>query len=149
MGFQPGGCESSSFLGIAISTYLVLIFFYVLCTYLYLLERKCFTFCKIPDEDIIPDKEVGESSSALPEPDRPEQEKQLQYQYSSLSLSSEAAESVCWYCIVGSLVAYQKSWLGIIVSNDAMLYRKITTWFRITSLLLHQLTQQEPLCMLF
>ncbi|KAL1814518.1 serine/threonine-protein kinase BLUS1-like [Daucus carota subsp. sativus] len=41
----------------------------------------------IPDEDIIHDKEVGESSSA------PEQEKQLQCQNSSPGLSSEAAES--------------------------------------------------------
>ncbi|KAK1358128.1 serine/threonine-protein kinase BLUS1 [Heracleum sosnowskyi] len=47
----------------------------------------------IPDEDIIPDKEVGESSNAHPGPDRQEQEKQLQYQHSNLSLSSEAAES--------------------------------------------------------
>ncbi|KAL8123126.1 uncharacterized protein LOC141717448 isoform X2 [Apium graveolens] len=47
----------------------------------------------IPDEDIIPDKEVGESSNALPGPDMQEQEKQLRYQHSSLSLSSEAVES--------------------------------------------------------
>ncbi|KAL1812663.1 hypothetical protein ACET3Z_022728 [Daucus carota] len=47
----------------------------------------------IPDEDILSDKEVGESSSTISGSDRQEQENQLQDQCQSLSLTSEAAET--------------------------------------------------------
>lgn len=59
------------------------------------IAHASFSLYQIPDEDIISDKELGESSSTVSGPDSQEQEKQFQYQCSSLGHSSTSAETVC------------------------------------------------------